>query len=79
MGVNVADGDGTVTGGDDPGEAGPLIRAFVEGDRGRLELKGLQKPVPAWEVRWQPVAVSAIPMPSLLTDVGRAISSQWKI
>jgi len=41
------------------------------GDRGRLELKGLQKPVPAWEVRWQPVAVSAIPMPSLLTDVGR--------
>jgi hypothetical protein len=37
MGVFVADGDQTVTGGDDPGEAGPLIRAFVEGDRGRLE------------------------------------------
>lgn len=37
MGVNVADADRTVTGGDDPGEAGPLIRAFVEGDRGRLE------------------------------------------
>jgi hypothetical protein len=38
MGVRVADGDQTVTGGDDPGEAGPLIRAFVEGDRGRLEV-----------------------------------------
>ncbi|HKV66689.1 MAG TPA: nuclear transport factor 2 family protein, partial [Gaiellales bacterium] len=37
MGVNVADADRTVAAGDDPGEAGPLIRAFVEGDRGRLE------------------------------------------
>jgi hypothetical protein len=35
--VTVADGDQTVAGGDDPGEAGPVIRAFVEGDRGRLE------------------------------------------
>jgi class 3 adenylate cyclase/tetratricopeptide (TPR) repeat protein len=41
------------------------------GDRGRLELKGLQKPVSAWQVRWEPVAVSVIPMPALLTDVGR--------
>jgi class 3 adenylate cyclase/tetratricopeptide (TPR) repeat protein len=41
------------------------------GERGRLELKGLQKPVAAWEVRWEPAAVSAVPMPTLLTDVGR--------
>jgi len=41
------------------------------GDRGRLELKGLQKPVPAWEVGWEPAAVSTIPMPALLSDVGR--------
>jgi len=40
-------------------------------DRGRLELKGLQKPVPAWEVGWQPAAVSSVPMPGLLTEVGR--------
>jgi hypothetical protein len=37
MGVTVVDGDQTVAGGDDPGEAGPVIRAFVEGDRARLE------------------------------------------
>src|SRR6185295_2765146 len=41
------------------------------GDRGRLELKGLQQPVAAWQVRWEPVAVSTIPMPALLTDIGR--------
>ncbi len=35
--MTVVDGDQTVAGGDDPGEAGPVIRAFVEGDRGRLE------------------------------------------
>ena len=35
--MNVADGDQTITGGDGPGAAGPLIRAFVEGDRGRLD------------------------------------------
>jgi tetratricopeptide (TPR) repeat protein len=40
-------------------------------DRGRLELKGLQKPVAAWAVAWESAAVSAIPMPALLTDVGR--------
>jgi class 3 adenylate cyclase/tetratricopeptide (TPR) repeat protein len=40
-------------------------------ERGRLELKGLQKPVAAWEVRWEPARASAIPMPALLTDVGR--------
>jgi hypothetical protein len=37
MGVTVVDGDQTLAGGDDPGEAGPVIRAFVEGDRARLE------------------------------------------
>jgi class 3 adenylate cyclase/tetratricopeptide (TPR) repeat protein len=40
-------------------------------DRGRLELKGLHKPVAAWAVRWEPAAVSAMPMPALLTNVGR--------
>ena len=33
----MVDGDGTLTGGDDPAEAGPVIRAFVEGDRARLQ------------------------------------------
>lgn len=32
----LADTDQTATGGDDPGEAGALIRAFVEGDLNRL-------------------------------------------
>ena len=40
-------------------------------DRGSLELKGLQTPVSAWEVRWERAAASAIPMPALLTHVGR--------
>jgi class 3 adenylate cyclase/tetratricopeptide (TPR) repeat protein len=41
------------------------------GDRGRLELKGLPKPVAAWEVHWEPAAVSRVPIPPLLADVGR--------
>jgi len=40
-------------------------------DRGRLELKGLQKPVSAWEARWEPARVSTVPMPALLADLGR--------
>ncbi|HEV8626960.1 MAG TPA: AAA family ATPase [Acidimicrobiia bacterium] len=40
-------------------------------DRGFLELKGLSKPVSAWVVPWEPTAASLIPMPALLTDVGR--------
>jgi class 3 adenylate cyclase len=38
---------------------------------GPLELKGLDHPVSAVRVGWEPVAVSGIPMPALLTDVGR--------
>ncbi|MGH9010386.1 MAG: ATP-binding protein [Acidimicrobiia bacterium] len=40
-------------------------------DRGSLELKGLPKPVSAWHVRWEPAPASGLPMPALLTDVGR--------
>ena len=36
-----------------------------------VELKGLDQPVPALRVRWDLVAVSTIPMPPLLTDLGR--------
>src|SRR5206468_11707404 len=39
-------------------------------DHGPLELKGLPEPVAVCEVDWQP-AGSSVPMPSLLTDVGR--------
>jgi class 3 adenylate cyclase/tetratricopeptide (TPR) repeat protein len=38
---------------------------------GPLELKGLDHPVAAVRVEWEPVTVSSIPMPQLLTDVGR--------
>ena len=38
---------------------------------GALDLKGLPDPVPACEVAWEPPAVSVIPRPPLLTDVGR--------
>jgi class 3 adenylate cyclase/tetratricopeptide (TPR) repeat protein len=38
---------------------------------GSLELKGLAAPVPAVRVEWQPAPGSAIPMPMLLTDIGR--------
>ncbi len=38
---------------------------------GSLELKGLAAPVPALRIEWEPAAASAIPMPALLTDVGR--------
>ena len=38
---------------------------------GSLELKGLAAPVPAGRIEWEPVPVSNIPMPALLTDIGR--------
>ncbi|HEV3365412.1 MAG TPA: AAA family ATPase [Acidimicrobiia bacterium] len=38
---------------------------------GSLELKGLAEPVPAVRVEWEPAPASTIPMPALLTDVGR--------
>src|SRR5688572_20932686 len=38
---------------------------------GPLELKGLDRPVAAVRIQWEPVAVSTIPMPALLTDLGR--------
>ncbi|MGH9009346.1 MAG: ATP-binding protein, partial [Acidimicrobiia bacterium] len=40
-------------------------------DRRPLVLKGLHKPVSASQIRWEPAAVSTIPMPTLLTDVSR--------
>ena len=40
-------------------------------DQGPVELKGLTRPVPAWQVGWAPAPASTIPMPALLTDVGR--------
>jgi class 3 adenylate cyclase len=38
---------------------------------GPLTLKGLEHPVAATRVDWKPVALSTVPMPSFLTDVGR--------
>src|SRR5207248_7971216 len=38
---------------------------------GALDLKGLAVPVPACRVPWEPAAASTIPMPPLLTEVGR--------
>ncbi len=38
---------------------------------GPLELKGLAQPVQAVRVAWEPLPVSAVPMPGLLTNVGR--------
>jgi class 3 adenylate cyclase/tetratricopeptide (TPR) repeat protein len=38
---------------------------------GPLELKGLDHPVAATRVDWKPVAVSTVPMPTFLTDIGR--------
>jgi class 3 adenylate cyclase len=38
---------------------------------GNLELKGLADPVPAVRVEWEPAAVSTVPMPALLTELGR--------
>ncbi len=38
---------------------------------GPLELKGLDHPVHAVQVIWEPVATAGLPVPSLLTDIGR--------
>jgi predicted ATPase/class 3 adenylate cyclase len=38
---------------------------------GALELKGLPVPVPTAEVAWEALPISSIPLPALLTDVGR--------
>ncbi|HEV8628322.1 MAG TPA: AAA family ATPase, partial [Acidimicrobiia bacterium] len=38
---------------------------------GDLELKGLAEPVPAVRVEWDPLAVASLPLPILLTEVGR--------
>jgi class 3 adenylate cyclase/tetratricopeptide (TPR) repeat protein len=37
---------------------------------GSLELKGLPEPVPAVQVDWEPQAMSSVPLPALLTDIG---------
>jgi class 3 adenylate cyclase/tetratricopeptide (TPR) repeat protein len=42
---------------------------YVSG--GPLELKGLGHSVAALRIQWDPVAISTIPMPALLTDIGR--------
>jgi class 3 adenylate cyclase len=38
---------------------------------GSLDLKGLEQPVAAVRVEWEPTAAPSVPLPSLLTDVGR--------
>jgi class 3 adenylate cyclase len=38
---------------------------------GPLTLKGLEHPVVATRVEWRPAALSTVPMPAFLTDVGR--------
>jgi predicted ATPase/class 3 adenylate cyclase len=40
-------------------------------DKGLLELKGLPEPVAACEVAWERLPEPAVPLPALLTDVGR--------
>jgi class 3 adenylate cyclase len=40
-------------------------------DQGPLDLKGLERAVQACEVCWEPAPAQTIPMPALLTDIGR--------
>jgi class 3 adenylate cyclase/tetratricopeptide (TPR) repeat protein len=40
-------------------------------DLGPRELKGLPKPVAVCEVSWEPLPAAKVPLPTLLTDVGR--------
>jgi predicted ATPase/class 3 adenylate cyclase len=40
-------------------------------DLGSLQLKGLPEPVPVCEVAWEPLAGPSLPLPVLLTEVGR--------
>jgi class 3 adenylate cyclase len=55
-----------------------LVRAVAGGrcaatftDLGTLELKGLPAPVATCEVAWEPLPRSSVPVPALLTDIGR--------
>src|SRR5258705_12951609 len=48
---------------------GRVETGFV--DLGPLALKGMPQPVPACEVAWEPLPVSSVPFPGLLTDMGR--------
>jgi class 3 adenylate cyclase len=54
-----------------------VVRALAGSTRGHdyapvgpLSLKGLDHPVSATRVDWKPVALSTVPMPAFLTDVG---------
>jgi class 3 adenylate cyclase/tetratricopeptide (TPR) repeat protein len=38
---------------------------------GSLELKGLPDPLPTVEVRWERIVLSRVPLPALLTEIGR--------
>jgi class 3 adenylate cyclase/tetratricopeptide (TPR) repeat protein len=57
--------------------ASGMVRWLVRGGEhrfspvGEFDLKGLPEPVPTCEVVWEPVSGAAIPLPALLTDVGR--------
>ncbi len=57
--------------------ASEMVRWLVRGGEhhfspvGPLELKGLPEPVAACEVGWEPLASATVPLPALLTDVGR--------
>jgi class 3 adenylate cyclase/tetratricopeptide (TPR) repeat protein len=50
--------------------AGGRTAAFFV-DLGRLELKGLPQSIPVCEVGWEPLPQSPVPLPALLTDIGR--------
>jgi class 3 adenylate cyclase/tetratricopeptide (TPR) repeat protein len=57
--------------------AAEMVRWLVRGGEhrfspvGPLDLKGLSEPVPACEVVWEPLSGATVPLPTLLTDVGR--------
>jgi class 3 adenylate cyclase len=57
--------------------ASEMVRWLVRGcdhhfsPVGSLDLKGLPEPVTAVEVVWEPLVAATIPLPALLTDVGR--------
>ena len=50
--------------------AGSRVEAALV-DVGALTLKGLPEPVSVCEVAWEPLPEPSVPMPTLLTDVGR--------
>ena len=58
--------------------ASDIVRALAGAGRGLefrpvppLDLKGLPGPFQACEVAWQPLPTAAVPLPALLTDIGR--------